>query len=273
MEPSPGFEDVAQRLLRLEPRDLPVLRATRDGIVRWSTRRDDVDAARLADLALRDPLMCLRALQHVAATLGERLANPVQTVTSALVLTGIEPFFRVFSNLSVLQDRLADQPQALHGAMAAIERAHVAARLAAAFAVHRQDDDAELLHQAALLHDFAGLLLWCEAPGAALEIAHRQRLDPQLRSEQAQRAVIGCTLDSVGQQLLERWGMGACLREAARTLDENGPAARTVRLAVRLARHLARSWTNAALPDDFRDLGLLLNIPPEGAAMLVRHAL
>jgi HD-like signal output (HDOD) protein len=273
MDPSAGFEDVAHRLLRLEPRDLPVLRTTRDGIARWSVRRDQVDAARLADLALRDPLMCVRVLQHVVAKLGDRLANPVQTVTSALVLTGIEPFFRVFADLHVLQDRLADRPQALGGALAAIERAHVAARLAAAFAVHRQDDDAELLHQAALLHDFAGLLLWCEAPGAALEIAHRQRLDAQLRSADAQRAVIGCTLDSIGQHLLERWGMGASLREAARTMDENGPAARTVRLAVKLARHLGTGWHNPALPDDFRDLGALLNLPPEGAASLVRHAL
>src|SRR5438067_775253 len=86
MTPSPGFEDVAQRLLRLEPRDLPVLRTTQQGIARWAARRDEVDAARLADLALRDPLMCLRALVHVVATLGDRLANPVQTVTSALVL-------------------------------------------------------------------------------------------------------------------------------------------------------------------------------------------
>src|SRR3954462_11090492 len=96
MNPSPGFEDVEQRLLRQEPGDLPVLRATREGVAAWTLRRDEVDAARLADLALRDPLMCLRTLLHVAATLSQRLANPVQSVTSALVLTGIEPFFRAF---------------------------------------------------------------------------------------------------------------------------------------------------------------------------------
>ena len=39
------------------------------------------------------------------------------------------------------------------------------------FAAHRMDHDAAVLHEAALLHDFAELLLWVRAPALALEIA------------------------------------------------------------------------------------------------------
>ncbi|HZY18562.1 MAG TPA: HDOD domain-containing protein [Ramlibacter sp.] len=272
MEPS-AIHPIAQRLLRLEPDELPVLRVTRDAMAHWAGRLDDVDASRLADMVLRDPLMCLRTLQHVSASIGRRLANPVQTVTAALVLTGIEPFFRNFSQLTALEDRLADQPKALAGALETIKRAHCAARIAAAFAVYRQDDDAELLHQAALLHDFAGLLLWWEAPGVALDIRRRQREDERLRSADAQRALLGCDLTWISRELLEHWGLAAVVREAARALDEDGPAAQTVRYAVRIARHLDKGWHHPAIADDLREAGRLLNLGPDGVASLVRGVL
>ena len=47
--------------------------------------------------------------------------------------------------------------------------------------------------------------------------------------------------------------------------DDNtdNPRVRNVALAVRLARHSAHGWNDAALPDDYRDIGQLLNISPE----------
>jgi HD-like signal output (HDOD) protein len=258
---------------RLAPVAVPVLRATRDQILHWSQRPDDADAHVLADLVLRDPLMCLRVLVNVSQKLGERLLTPVETVTAALVLTGIEPFFRDFQDLPVLEDRLADQPQALAGALALVERSHRAARLAASFAIHRQDEDVELLHQAALLHDFGHLLLWCEAPPLALEMAARQRQDPNLRSAAVQRDVLGVELEPLAVALMERWGLPPALRELAQpgTAATAGP--RTVRLAVQLARHLESGWHNAALPDDFAEIGNLLNLPANAAASLARQAL
>jgi hypothetical protein len=63
------------------------------------------------------------------------------------------------------------------------------------------------------------------------------------------------------------------VREAARAVDENGPGARGVRLAVQIARHLEGGWHNPALPDDMQEAGALLNLPAAGAATLVRGAL
>ena len=272
MEVSPPVS-VAQRLSVLEPAALPVLRATHAAIAHWAARADEVDASRLADIALRDPLMCLRMLQHVAATLGRRLQTPVQTVTAALVLTGIEPFFRAFRDLPVLEDRFAAHPAGLHGVLAAVTRAHAAARISVAFAVHRQDDDVELLHQAALLHDFPELLLWCVAPDAALELARLRRQEPQMADGEAERQVLGGELAAVGQALLQRWELPASLCEAARALDMHGPAALNVRLAVQIAHHLQDGWQHPALAEDLRQAGLLLNLPPDGVASLVRHAL
>jgi HD-like signal output (HDOD) protein len=247
---------------------LPVQRATRKSIELCRAQPERVDANMLADIVLRDPLMCLRVLVNVARKLAGRLSTQSETVTAALVLIGIEPFFRDFADLPVVEEQLAQRPAALAGAQAAVQRAHCAARLAAAFAIHLQDEDVELLHQAALLEDFATLLLWCEAPEWALQIAARQHDDPTLRSADIQREILGVELPLLGHRLMDRWGLPLSLRQLGQGARRG---ALTVKLAVQIARHLQTNWHNAALTDDFAQLGLLLHVPPHAAAALVRE--
>lgn len=255
----------------LASRPAPVLPATRDALARWRERPDHVDANSLADLVLRDPLMTLRVLLLVTQRLGARLSRPVETVTAGLVLLGIEPFFAAFDTLETVQERLAGEPAALDGALAAVACAHRAARLAAAFAVHRLDDDAEVLHQAALLNNFPALLLWCQAPAQALAIEERLRANPQQRSAEAQRAVLGIELAALEQALLTGWQLPSVLREMAQPGLPALPGPRSVTLAVRIARHLQAGWDNPALHEDFQELGLLLQLPPYAAQALVRQ--
>jgi len=40
-------------------------------------------------------------------------------------------------------------------------------------------------------------------------------------------------------------------------------------LALNLARHSANGWDNAALPDDYRDIGVLLSMDPDKVKVLV----
>jgi len=44
---------------------------------------------------------------------------------------------------------------------------------------------------------------------------------------------------------------------------------RNVFLAVNLARHSANSWDDAALPDDYIDIGNLLHIDPEEVKVMI----
>ena len=49
------------------------------------------------------------------------------------------------------------------------------------------------------------------------------------------------------------------------------PSVRNVALAVRLARHTARGWDNAAIPDDVADIAALLNLSYGGRAAVDRR--
>jgi hypothetical protein len=48
------------------------------------------------------------------------------------------------------------------------------------------------------------------------------------------------------------------------------PQVRNVTLAVRLARHSAQGWHDAALPDDFHDIAEFLHMDPGKVISLVK---
>ena len=184
---------------------IPVLASSAEALEGMRQREDDVDANLIGETIAGDPLMTLRVLAFAAANRPPRMVTDTGTVTAAIVMMGIGPFFRAFGTLPTVEDRLAAQDGALEGVQAVLRRSNRAATFALAFAVHRMDPDTPLIHQAALLHDFAELLLWCHAPALALELRDRQRREPTLRSAIAQRAVLGVELADLQLALTRTW--------------------------------------------------------------------
>ncbi len=247
---------------------IPVLRETAGVIDECREREDLTDAHTLAEALSPDPLMTLKLLAHVGMKSSRE--TDVETVLAALVLMGIGPFFRSFGALTTLEATLGDTPEALEGARAVLRRSRRAASFALGFAAHRLDPDAAVLHEAALLHDFAELLLWCHAPTLALEIAHRQRADPSLRSAAAQSAVLGIELADLQQALMKAWRLPALLVRLDDHRHAEQTQVRNVLLAVRVARHSALGWDDAALADDIADIGALLQLAPTPTLALLR---
>jgi HD-like signal output (HDOD) protein len=247
---------------------IPVLKSTAAAIGELIDHEDAVDAHALAEAIGADPLMTLKLLSHVATA--SRRETEVETVVAALVLMGVGPFFRTFGTLETIEDALADVPQALDGARAVLKRSRRAARLALGFAAHRLDPDAGVIHQAALLHAIAELLLWCHAPQLALEVARRQLNDPTLRSAQAQRDVLGIEVADLQRALMKAWRLPALLIRLGDEHQAENSQLRNVRLAVRVARHSAQGWNNPALPEDVAEVGQLLQLASAPALRLLR---
>lgn len=249
--------------------EIPVLAATAEELEYLRANEDAVDAHGLAQTVADDPLATLKLLAHLGQLRRGREGTDAETVTAALVMLGIPPFFRAFGPQPTVEDRLAEQPSALHGLRSVLRRAHRAADFALGFAVHRADHDAAVIHEAALLHDFAELLLWCHAPSAALEIATLQEADPTLRSAAAQHRVLGASLAELQQALMREWRLPQLL---IRLDDDHGVdrAVRCVQLGIRLARHTAHGWENPAVPDDLREIADLLQLGLGPTEALVR---
>ncbi|MEO8297624.1 MAG: HDOD domain-containing protein [Burkholderiales bacterium] len=236
--------------------------------------RSCVDAQMLAQAIGNDPLMTMRLLAHAGRHRTSRQITDAETVTAAIMMMGIGPFFREFGNLPPAEAALADLPEAREGLARVVMRAHRAAHFALGFAVHRMDGDAAVIQEAALLHDFAEMLLWCHAPALALEIQRRQHEEPALRSADAQRAVLNIDLPALEQALMRAWHLPELLLQItddAHTHALVAPQRRTVQLAVRLARHSARGWDNTALPDDLSDIAEFLNLSVKATERLLHQ--
>ena len=266
------LRDLAAWTARFRGAEIPVLAATAAVVEDMRANEDAVDANMIGETVAGDPLMTLRVLAHAAANRPARLVTEPETVTAVIVMMGIAPFFRAFGPLPTVEERLADQPEALEGLRDVLKRAHRAANFALGFAVHRMDHDAAVIHHAALLHDFAEMLLWVHAPELALRIRQAQQADATLRSGAIQREVLNVTLADLQQSLMKAWRLPDLLVRISDDKHAEHPSAKSVMLAIRVARHTAQGWDNAALPDDTRDVAKLLNLS-EAAAAQVLHEL
>ena len=251
--------------------EIPVLTETAEALEQMRANEDDVDAHGLGEMISTDPLMTLKVLAHASEQRRGRLMADTETVTAALVLMGITPFFRDFGPQPTLEDCLADHPEAQIGVSRVLQRAERASRYGLAFAVHRLDPDANVIHSAALLHDFAEMLLWVHAPDLALQIAALQAADRNLRSTVAQQQVLGIELHELEQALMKHWRLPELLMRITSDQQGRDPQVRCVNLAVRLARHTARGWDDAAIPDDLQEIAALLNLNPEHTLKLLHE--
>lgn len=256
---------------RFDPLALPVLPTTAALLEQWRANEEAADAHVLAESIAADPLMTLKVFVHVAGLRGGRQAGgDAETVTAALLLLGIAPFFRAFGPQQTVDDWLAPHPRAQAGFDAVLRRAYRAAAFALAFAVHRLDPDAAVIHAAALLHEVAELLLWLHAPALATEMAARQAAEPGLRSARVQREVLHAELPDIGQAMLRRWQLPPLLVRITDDRHADDAQVRSVLLAVRLARHTAQGWDNPALPDDVQEIARLLQLGEAPTLRLLR---
>lgn len=249
--------------------DIPIRAETAETLEALRANEDAVDANLLGELIAADPLMTLKLMAHAARQRRPSQLTDPETVTAAIVMLGISPFFRHFGSQPTVEAHLQDQPDALDGLLGVIRRSRRAADFALAFAVHRMDNDTPVIHQAALLHDLAEMLLWVHAPALALQIRAAQRAEPELRSADIQRRLLHVELADLQQALMKAWRLPELLTRVSDDKHADHPSVRTVLLAVRLARHSAVSWDNPALPDDIAELADLLQLSPASAAALL----
>ena len=263
--------DLAAWTAHFRSAEIPVLAQTAEAIEALRINEDDVDANGIGEAIAHDPLMTLKVLAHVSTHRSSRVVTDAETATAALVMLGIAPFFRIFGRQPTVEERLAGEPEALAGLEDTLRRAHRGANFALGFAVHRMDHDAAVIHTAALLHDFAEMLLWCHAPALALRIRAAQQDDPTLRSGAAQRAVLNIELADLQQSLMKAWRLPELLIRINDDRHADTPNVRSVVLALRVARHTALGWDNPAIPDDVSDVAALLNLSQEATLQLLHE--
>ena len=250
--------------------EIPILAHTAASLEALRANEDVVDANSIGESIASDPLMTLKVLAYSSTQRGTSVVTDCETVIAALVMMGISPFFALFGPQPTVEESLVEYGEARIGLAETLQRAHRGANFALGFAVHRMDHDAAVIHTAALLHDFAEMLLWCHAPLLATQIRRAQIADVRLRSDTAQQAVLNIRLTDLQQSLMRAWHLPELLIQITDDRHIASPNVRNVTLALRLARHTAKGWDNQAIPDDIIDIAALLNLSQAATLQLVR---
>lgn len=267
----PEAEGLGHWVATLTRADLPVLKQTARDLA--ALREDDrrLSTSSIAGVIARDPILTVKLLRYLQQHKHKKQITEVVQVEQALLMLGIESFFNKVPSGLLVEDLLKSHIAALPPALRAVHRSHRASEYAMDWAARLHDLHYEEVRIAALLHDIAEILMWCFAPQPMLEIRAIQQKDKTLRSHDVQQQVLGFTLLELQRELVVQWGLPQLLSTLMDDSCANQPRVRNVVLAVNLARHSANGWDDAALPDDFNEIGELLRMPAEQVMIMLEE--
>jgi HD-like signal output (HDOD) protein len=243
--------------------DIPVLRQTARDLANLQKDDEHLSARSVAQVIARDPMMTIKLLRYLQQHKHSKQDHEVMEVEQALLMLGLNPFFSKVPPQPLVEEMMRGQIEALTSLLRAIHRAHRASNYAVEWAARLNDLHFEEVRIAALLHDLAEMLMWCFAPAEMLQIHALQQKDKSLRSRSVQEAVLGFPLVELQRALTHEWGLPKLLLTLMDDSCASQSRVRNVVLAVNLARHSANGWDDAALPDDYKDIGELLNLNPD----------
>lgn len=240
--------------------ELPVLKQTARDLAALRTDDKNLTVLAITEVIARDPMMTVKLLRYLQQHKRKIQTTEVIQIEQALLMLGVEKFFDNIPAKPMAEEILKGHVAALPPMLRVIHRSHRASKYAMQWAVQLRDLHYEEVRIAALLHDISEILMWCFAPDEMQQIRALQNQDKTLRSQHVQQQVLGCSLLELQRELAVQWGLPKLLLNLMLDASKHQQRERNVTLSINLARHSANGWDDAALPDDYRDIGELLHV-------------
>ena len=249
--------------------EIPVLKQTARNLSELRQNEKNLGARGVANVIRHDPMLTVKLLRHLQQQKHASQKHEVVEVDQALMMLGLDIFFKKVPAEPLAENVLSGQMDALSCLLRVMHRSNRASTFAVDWAVRLNDMHHEEVRIAALLFDITELLMWCFAPVDMLKIRDMRQQDKTLRSNEAQERVLGFTLFRLQSALALKWSLPKLLIALMDAECADQQRVRNVLLAVNLARHSANGWADAALPDDYTDIGKLLHMHPEEVKVMV----
>jgi HD-like signal output (HDOD) protein len=264
-----NIKTLAQWVAFLSRAEIPVLKQTARDLATLRLDPEKLSPRDMAQIIAQDPMMTVKLLRYLQSHKRDSQQHDVMEVEQALLMIGVEGFFSKLPAKPLIDEILRAQMEALVYLLHVVRRSHRASSYAYDWAVRLRDLHFEEVRIAALLYDLAEMLMWCFAPAEMLKIRTLQQNEKSLRSRTVQEEVLGFALADLQQALAREWALPDLLLALMDGKNDQKSRVRNVVLAVNLARHSANSWDDAALPDDYRDIGKLLGMPVESVMVMI----
>jgi HD-like signal output (HDOD) protein len=267
------INDAIAWLKNLRKINIPVLKQTARELAKLKEDEDNLSARAISTVVLNDPFMVFKVLSYTNSHPGKHQVQDILEVEQAIIMLGTSNFFGHLSPDLLVDDRLKSNMSALTHLLKLIKRAHRAAYYAADWAALRKDLHSEEIWIAALLHDFAEMLMWCFAPEKMNIIFDMQKNDKSLRTKDVQQQILGFHTSDLQKELIKVYAMPPLLTQL---MNDDGETeqdyrVKNVSLAVNLARHSANGWDDAALPDDYAAIADFLHVDVARVLYIIKH--
>jgi HD-like signal output (HDOD) protein len=267
------INDAIAWLKNLRKINIPVLKQTARELAKLKEDEDNLSARAISTVVLNDPFMVFKVLSYTNSHPGKHQVQDILEVEQAIIMLGTSNFFGHLSPDLLVDDRLKSNIPALTHLLKLIKRAHRAAYYAADWAALRKDLHSEEIWIAALLHDFAEMLMWCFAPEKMNAIFDMQKNDKSLRTKDVQQQILGFHTSDLQKELIKVYAMPPLLTQL---MNDDGETeqdyrVKNVSLAVNLARHSANGWDDAALPDDYAAIADFLHVDVARVLYIIKH--
>ncbi len=250
--------------------EIPVLKQTARSLSTLRKDGDNLSARKMAQPIKNDPMMTVKLLRYLQLNKRSKQEHEVMEVEQVLMMLGLETALNKVPTEPLVEEILnTKDTNSLICLLGVTHRANLTANYAFDWAVRLNDLHFEEVRIAALLHDIAEILMWCFAPAEMLKIKAVQKQNKTLRSNIVQKHIFGFTLPELQSELVVKWSLPKLLITLMDDQCISQQRVRNVTLAVNLARHSANGWDDAALPDDYEEIGALLHIKAEEVMVIV----
>lgn len=250
--------------------EIPVLKQTARKLSVLSRDIESLTPRSIAQVIKSDPLMVIKLMRYLQAHKHSVQEHEIVEVEQVLMMMGLENTLKKMPAGPLVEDVLGQAHRdALVHLLKVAQRAKIASNYAFDWAVRLHDLHYEEIRIAALLHDIAEMLMWCFSPKEMLMIRMLQAKDKTLRSHHVQEKVLGFALHELQLALAIKWKLPELLVHLIDDEYRSQQRVRNVFLAVNLARHSANGWDDAALPDDYAEIGSLLHLKPAEVMTIV----
>lgn len=253
-------KSLASWLAFLEQAEVPVLGSTAAELERLRGDDAQLTARNVANVVTDDPLMTVKLLRYLQTHKHRAQQHELIDVKQALLMLGVDAFLRELPAVPLAEDLIDAYDGASTQLFHTAERARRAAAYAFDWALRLHDLHPEEVQISALLAHASEMLMWCFDPQGMLDVRQLRCGDPTLRSSEAQRRVLGFPIVALQHELALRWRLPQLLVTLMDPAQAGAGRVRNVTLAVKLARHSADGWHDAALPDDYQRISELLHM-------------
>ncbi len=223
---------------RIAESEMPIFGRTVQEVI--SVSEDDISSAlQLGKVVLKDAAMTARVLKLANSVHYNATGHKFSTISRAIMMLGFDTVRSMCLTISLIdslvhgihrEQLIKQMARSLHAAAQAQEIAQKCS----------EGKNEEVFIATLLLH-IGDLAFWCFADSIGEEL-HEVLINTDKTPEQAQKEVLGFTMNELSQGLAHSWGLSDLLKQTLENPTFSNPRSKAITLSHQLAEAVEAGW-------------------------------